>query len=59
MRILIQILKQIRLEAVNRALLAADPSTENVTDIAMQHGFCHIGRFADAYRYFTSCLQRL
>ncbi len=43
-------LKDRRLDAVQRALLAADYPTETVTKIAMGYGFYHLGRFAAAYR---------
>jgi len=43
-------LKQRRLEAANRALLAADPSETNVTDVALRYGFYQLGRFAVEYR---------
>lgn len=42
-------LRAIRLEKVRAALLQA-PDSASVTDIAMRHGFCHLGRFAGYYR---------
>ncbi|MGI9342961.1 MAG: AraC family transcriptional regulator [Gammaproteobacteria bacterium] len=39
-----------RLEAMQRALLAAEPGGASVTDIAYDHGFSHLGRFATEYR---------
>ncbi|MDJ0902697.1 MAG: helix-turn-helix transcriptional regulator [Xenococcus sp. MO_188.B8] len=45
-----QFLKERRLEACNRALLAADSQSTNVTDIALEYGFHHLGRFASEYR---------
>ena len=45
-----QFLKERRLEACNRALLAADSQTSSVMDIALQYGFYHLGRFAIEYR---------
>ena len=38
-----------RLEAVREDLLAAEPG-DGVTEIALRHGFSHLGRFAAAYR---------
>ncbi len=43
-------LKQRRLEAAQRALLAADPSLRSVTEIAMESGLYHLGRFSIEYR---------
>jgi AraC-like DNA-binding protein len=43
-------LKQRRLEAANRALLAADPAETHVTDVALRYGFYQLGRFAVEYR---------
>ena len=43
-------LKQRRLEAAQRALLAAEPSRTTVTDVAMYFGFCHLSQFAIDYR---------
>lgn len=42
-------LRACRLDAVHRALRAADPGA-SVTTIALQHGFAHLGRFAGEYR---------
>jgi transcriptional regulator GlxA family with amidase domain len=39
-----------RLRAVRDALLAADPKTTTVTDVAMAYGFFELGRFAGRYR---------
>lgn len=43
-------LKQRRLEAANRALLAADFGETLVTDVALGYGFSEMGRFAVDYR---------
>jgi AraC-like DNA-binding protein len=44
-------LRQVRLDRVHRALLAADPRAGvTATDIAMDWGFAHYGRFAARYR---------
>ncbi|WP_030245160.1 helix-turn-helix transcriptional regulator [Streptomyces sp. NRRL S-350] len=43
-------LRRVRLDAAHRALLAADPSTTTVTEIAMRWGFAHPGHFAGLYR---------
>jgi AraC-like DNA-binding protein len=43
-------LKERRLEAAQRALLAADPRERSVTDIALDHGFSHFGRFSVEYK---------
>ncbi|MGB5633166.1 MAG: helix-turn-helix transcriptional regulator [Waterburya sp.] len=45
-----QFLKERRLEACNRALLAADSQTSSVIDIALKYGFSHLGRFAIEHR---------
>jgi AraC-like DNA-binding protein len=42
--------KQIRLESVQRTLLAAKTSTTTVTAVAMDHGFFQMGRFSADYR---------
>ncbi|MDM0035820.1 AraC family transcriptional regulator [Variovorax sp. J22P271] len=42
-------LRQVRLERVRQALLAADAST-SVTEAALQHGFFHLGRFSAHYK---------
>jgi transcriptional regulator GlxA family with amidase domain len=39
-----------RMHLVRRALLSAVPSTATVTQIACDHGFWELGRFAMAYR---------
>jgi AraC family ethanolamine operon transcriptional activator len=41
---------KLRLHAVRRALLAADPAGATVGDIAAAHGFYQFGRFAGDYR---------
>lgn len=43
-------LRELRLRRVHEALLAADPQRSSVTDIALQWGFGHLGKFAVAYR---------
>lgn len=43
-------LKARRLDAAHRALLAADPKSTTVTDVAMRFGFGHLGRFSADYR---------
>ena len=43
-------LKQKRLEAARRTLLAAEPLTTSITEVATQWGFFHLGRFARDYR---------
>ncbi|MFE7628844.1 helix-turn-helix domain-containing protein [Kocuria sp. NPDC057446] len=44
-------LRAVRLDAVHRELLAADPTTgSTVEEIAARWGFAHRGRFATAYR---------
>ena len=39
-------LKAVRLDAAHRELAAAHPSEDSVTDIALRHGFNHLGRFS-------------
>jgi len=43
-------LKQRRLEAAQRSLLAADPAERSVTDVATEWGLHHLGRFSVEYR---------
>ncbi|MFF3006769.1 helix-turn-helix transcriptional regulator [Kitasatospora sp. NPDC057940] len=43
-------LRRVRLDAAHRDLLAADPRTTTVTQIAMRWGFAHPGHFAAHYR---------
>jgi AraC-like DNA-binding protein len=43
-------LRRRRLEAARRDLLAAEPDSTNVTDVALRYGFAHLGRFAGEYR---------
>ena len=47
-----QYLQRRRLNLAHRALLAADPETGTVTEIAMRFGFHELGRFAGVYRRF-------
>ncbi len=42
-------LRQVRLDRVRDALLAADPATASIADIARSWGFAHAGRFSAAY----------
>jgi AraC-like DNA-binding protein len=42
-------LRTIRLQRVRDALLQANPST-TVTDVALDHGFLHLGRFSQHYK---------
>ena len=42
-------LRQLRLEAAHRALTEGAPSV-SVTDVALESGFAHIGRFSAAYK---------
>ncbi len=39
-----------RLNSVHRELAAAHPSQESVTEIALRHGFTHLGRFSVKFR---------
>ncbi|MFF3070415.1 helix-turn-helix transcriptional regulator [Kitasatospora sp. NPDC057936] len=43
-------LRRVRLDAAHRDLLAADPGTTTVTEVAMRWGFAHPGHFAGLYR---------
>ncbi|MCG6494104.1 helix-turn-helix transcriptional regulator [Kitasatospora sp. A2-31] len=49
-------LRRVRLDAAHRDLLAGDPGSTTVTEIAMRWGFAHPGHFAARYRevYRTS-----
>ncbi len=54
---------QRRLRQANQQLLDADVDSTTVTDIAMNSGFLHLGRFSSAYRkrfgeYPSETLQR-
>jgi len=42
--------KNFRLGKVHHAFLKADPANESVEHIAYEHGFTHMGRFAENYR---------
>jgi AraC-like DNA-binding protein len=46
----IAFLKERRLESAQRMLLGANPRDSSVTEIAMQHGFCHLGQFSRDYK---------
>jgi len=46
----LQFIRGRRLEAVRRKLLVADPGPTTVTDVAMDFGFWHLGRFSASYR---------
>jgi len=39
-----------RMDAVRRKLLVADREQYSVSDVALDHGFCHLSRFASEYR---------
>lgn len=43
-------LRDFRLEHVHEELLAAEPGSVTVTEVAARWGFVHLGRFAAAYR---------
>jgi transcriptional regulator GlxA family with amidase domain len=43
-------LETVRLDGARRGLLAAEPEGHSVTEIAMNHGFKHLGRFSTRYR---------
>ncbi|OJX08292.1 MAG: hypothetical protein BGO72_02700 [Burkholderiales bacterium 70-64] len=49
--------RRVRLEAVHRMLVDARRAgrTLNVTDVALEHGFVHMGRFATQYRQRFGC----
>ena len=42
--------KQLRIEAVHRSLLAADSGETKISDLAADYGFFQFGRFAADYR---------
>lgn len=42
--------KRLRLHLVRQALKNASPEKASVTDIAMEHGFWHLGRFSQEFR---------
>jgi AraC-like DNA-binding protein len=46
----ITFLKHRRLDAIQRALQAADAKCLSVTELAMRYGFAHLSRFASDYR---------
>jgi AraC-like DNA-binding protein len=43
-------LRRLRLQATRRALLAAEPGLDSITNVALRYGFVHLGRFAGEYR---------
>ncbi|MEM1385547.1 MAG: helix-turn-helix domain-containing protein, partial [Pseudomonadota bacterium] len=42
--------KRLKLHLVQRALKSATPDVASVTEIAMDHGFWHLGRFSQEFR---------
>ncbi|MFZ7089333.1 helix-turn-helix transcriptional regulator [Curtobacterium sp. RRHDQ10] len=42
-------IRQVRLDRVRDALVAGDPRTTNIADVARHWGFAHAGRFSSAY----------
>lgn len=50
--------RRVRLESVHRALCdaARQGAMPNVTEVALRHGFVHMGRFAAQYRERFGCL---
>ena len=42
--------RQRRLDACYSRLRGSEPGTTTVTDVAMSHGFSHVGKFAIAYK---------
>jgi AraC-like DNA-binding protein len=51
-------LKAVRLDAAFRALVAAHPANGTVTEVAVHHGFNHLGRFAVEFRQRFGQLPR-
>lgn len=49
-------LQQRRLELAHSALQSAEPGETTVTEIALQFGFSHLGRFSKIYRQTFGCL---
>jgi AraC-like DNA-binding protein len=45
-----QYLRILRLDKARRDLVAGDPSVDSVTELALNSGFTHLGRFSAAYR---------
>jgi transcriptional regulator GlxA family with amidase domain len=43
-------LKELRLDMVREALLQAEPHRASITNIAMDHGFHHLGHFCEDYQ---------
>lgn len=46
----LEFVRQLRLERVRQMLLDPQASARSVTEVALAHGFLHLGRFAQQYR---------
>jgi len=46
----LEFVRQRRLERVRQVLLDPQASARSVTEVALAHGFLHLGRFAQQYR---------